>query len=116
MGLTAEAVQERVDSTVGLFAATIAGLGGRRRCSRSRSRPSRAGCAETARRIPRTVGPVMATAVCVYAPVVGALAFAYDEISPWSAFLFLAPALAAQQLFSLYQEKARLYEEQLSLV
>ena len=37
------------------------------------------------------------------------------KISPWTAFLFLAPALAAQQLFSLYQEKARLYEEQLSL-
>ena len=57
----------------------------------------------------------MITAVCVYAPVVGALAFAYNEISPWSAFLFLAPALAAQQLFSLYQAKARLYEEQLGL-
>ena len=57
----------------------------------------------------------MITAVCVYAPVVGALVFAYNEISPWSAFLFLAPALAAQQLFSLYQEKARLYDEQLVL-
>ena len=53
--------------------------------------------------------------MCVYAPVVAALAFTYVDISPWTAFLFLAPALAAQQLFSLYQEKARLYEEQLSL-
>ncbi len=45
-----------------------------------------------------------------------ALVFAYRRsISPWSAFLFLAPALAAQQLFSLYQQKARLYEEQLTL-
>ena len=41
--------------------------------------------------------------------------FTYVEISPGLAFLFLAPALAAQQLFSLYQEKARLYDEQLSL-
>ena len=57
----------------------------------------------------------MATAVCVYAPVVASLAFAYEEVSPWSALLFLAPALAAQQLFSLYQEKARLYEEQVVL-
>jgi HD-GYP domain-containing protein (c-di-GMP phosphodiesterase class II) len=57
----------------------------------------------------------MATAVGVYAPVVGALAYTYRDISPWTAFLFLAPALAAQRLFSLYQEKARLYDEQLSL-
>src|SRR4029450_11300011 len=57
----------------------------------------------------------MAPAVCVYAPVVAALAFSYEEISPWSAFLFLAPALAAQQLFSLYQAKARLYEGALAL-
>jgi len=61
------------------------------------------------------VGPLMATAMCVYAPIVAALAFTYTEVSPWTAFLFLAPALAAQQLFSLYQEKARLYDEQLSL-
>jgi len=57
----------------------------------------------------------MVTAVCVYAPVVGALAFSYKNVSPWSAFLFLAPVLAAQQLFSLYQEKARLLEEQILL-
>ena len=114
MGLTAEAVQGRVDSTVGLFAATVAAsavgelleLAFATVTSRIRG---------NAKGIPRTHGPLMITAVCVYAPVVGALAFAYNEISPWSAFLFLAPALAAQQLFSLYQEKARLYEEQLSL-
>ena len=65
--------------------------------------------------IARTVGPLMITATCVYAPVVAALAYTYTEISPWTALLFLAPALAAQRLFSLYQEKARLYEEQLKL-
>ena len=65
--------------------------------------------------IARMVGPVMATAMCVYAPVVAALAFTYTDLSPWTAFLFLAPALAAQRLFSLYREKARLYEEQLTL-
>ncbi len=63
----------------------------------------------------RTVGPLMFTATCVYAPVVATLAYAYFEISPWTVFLFLAPALAAQRLFSLYQEKARLYEGQLKL-
>ncbi len=65
--------------------------------------------------IARTVGPLMATATCVYAPVVAALAYTYSEVSPWTALLFLAPALAAQRLFSLYQEKARLYEEQVKL-
>jgi putative nucleotidyltransferase with HDIG domain len=65
--------------------------------------------------IARIAGPVAALAVLVYAPVVALLAFSYTEISPWSAFLFLAPALAAQRLFSLYQEKTRLLEEQLRL-
>jgi HD-GYP domain-containing protein (c-di-GMP phosphodiesterase class II) len=114
MGLTAQAILARADSTVGLFLATItasavgealeigfAALTGRVRRSRTN--------------VIRTVGPMMATAVCVYAPVVASLAFAYETISPWSALLFLAPALAAQQLFSLYQDKARLYEEQLEL-
>jgi HD-GYP domain-containing protein (c-di-GMP phosphodiesterase class II) len=114
MGLTAEAVRNQVDSTLGLFAATIAAsVVGETLEIVFATITSRLRGNVTA--IPRTVGPLMATAVCVYAPVVAALAFAYEEISPWSAFLFLAPALAAQQLFSLYQEKARLYEEQLSL-
>ena len=114
MGITAQAILGRTDSTVGLFLATIvasavgetlevafATITGWVRHSRTQ--------------VARTVGPPMATAVCVYAPVVASLAFAYEEISPWSALLFLAPALAAQQLFILYQEKARLYEEQLAL-
>lgn len=114
MGLTAQAILERADSTVGLFLATIAAsavgealeiafaaLTGWVRHSRTN--------------VIRTVGPMMATAVCVYAPVVASLAFAYEAVSPWSALLFLAPALAAQQLFSLYQDKAQLYEEQLEL-
>ena len=114
MGLVADAVQGRMNSTIGLFTATIAAsvvgeileIGFASLTSRIRGN-------RTA--ILRTVGPVMFTAVCVYAPVVGALAFSYRDISPWSAFLFLAPALAAQQLFSLYQEKARLLEEQILL-
>jgi HD-GYP domain-containing protein (c-di-GMP phosphodiesterase class II) len=114
MGLTAEAVRGHADSTFGLFAATIAAsVVGETLEIIFATLTSRIRGNATA--IPRTVAPLMATAVCVYAPVVAALAFAYEEISPWSAFLFLAPALAAQQLFSLYQAKARLYEEQLSL-
>ncbi len=65
--------------------------------------------------IARMVGPLIGTAVCVYAPTVAALTFAYTEVSPWTAALFLAPALAAQRLFSLYQEKTRLLDEQMRL-
>ena len=65
--------------------------------------------------IARMVGPLIGTAVCVYAPTVAALTFAYTELSPWTAALFLAPALAAQRLFSLYQEKTRLLDEQMRL-
>ena len=65
--------------------------------------------------IARTVGPLMVTATCVYGPFVAVLAYTYINVSPWTAFFFLAPVLAAQQLFSLYQEKARLYGEQVAL-
>lgn len=114
MGLTAEAVLDRIDSTPGLFLATIAAsaVGEAVEIALATTTGLVRG---TRTSIARTVGPVMGTAVCIYAPVVAALVFTYDRISPWTAFLFLAPALAAQQLFSLYQEKARLLEEQIRL-
>jgi HD-GYP domain-containing protein (c-di-GMP phosphodiesterase class II) len=114
MGLTADAVQARIGGTAGLFVATLiaSAVGEALEIAfatlTSRVRGNR-------KAIARIVGPVMGTAVCVYAPVVAALAYTYVDISPWTALLFLAPALAAQRLFSLYQEKARLYEEQLEL-
>ena len=114
MGLVAQAVQDRASGIAGLFMATLAAsaigeaLEVAFAAATNRVRGHRAAIA-------RMVGPVMVTAVCVYAPVVAALATAYTRISPATAFLFLAPALAAQRLFSLYQEKARLYEDQLSL-
>ena len=114
MGLTAAAIQERLDTTLGLFIATIVasavgeGLEIAFATTTSWIRGTRTSIA-------KTVGPVMVTAVFIYAPIVATLVFTYREISPWTAFLFLAPALAAQQLFSLYQQKARLYEEQLTL-
>jgi putative nucleotidyltransferase with HDIG domain len=114
MGLVAQVVQDRVDGTAGLFVSTIAASAvGEALEIAVASLTSRVRGNRTA--ILRMVGPLMGTAMCVYAPVVAALAFTYVDISPWTAFLFLAPALAAQQLFSLYQEKARLYDEQLSL-
>ena len=48
----------------------------------------------------RTLAPLLATAVCFYAPVVALLTLAYTEVSPWTAPLFIAPALAAQKLFA----------------
>jgi putative nucleotidyltransferase with HDIG domain len=49
--------------------------------------------------------PVAATGVPLYTIVVGVLAYAFLEVTPWSALLFFVPALAAQQLFVLYREQ-----------
>jgi HD-GYP domain-containing protein (c-di-GMP phosphodiesterase class II) len=56
----------------------------------------------------RTLAPLLATAVCFYAPVVALLALAYTEVSPWTAPLFIAPALAAQKLFAMYLQQRTL--------
>lgn len=114
MGICASFVQSSWKATAGLVVSTIAAslvgealeVGFATVASRLRG---------NAVSIARTVGPLMITATCVYAPVVAGLAYTYEDVSPWTALLFLAPALAAQRLFSLYQEKARLYEEQVKL-
>lgn len=114
MGLCAELVQELAAGTTGLVLATLAAsLVGETleivfASVASALRGNRSHLA-------RTVGPLLVTATCVYAPVVAALAYAYTEISPWTALLFLAPAIAAQRLFSLNQERAQLYNAQLEL-
>ncbi len=56
----------------------------------------------------RTLAPIMATAVGFYAPVVALLTMAYTSVSPWTAPLFLGPALAAQKLFSMYLQERTL--------
>jgi HD-GYP domain-containing protein (c-di-GMP phosphodiesterase class II) len=56
----------------------------------------------------RSVAPVVFTSAPTYAPIVAALAIAYDEVSPWTAPLFFVPALAAHRLYHLYQEQRRL--------
>ena len=58
----------------------------------------------------KTIAPVGLAAVPLYAPVVVLLALAYDQLSPWTLLLFLAPALAAQRFFVLYQDQRRLSE------
>jgi putative nucleotidyltransferase with HDIG domain len=55
--------------------------------------------------------PVTIVSVPLYAPLVGLLALAYLRISPWTLPLFLAPALAAQRLFALYQDQRRLAKD-----
>ncbi len=59
----------------------------------------------------RSMVPVVLTSAPTYAPIVAALAIAYDEVSPWTAPLFLVPALAAHRLYHLYQEQRRLAED-----
>jgi HD domain len=56
----------------------------------------------------RLVTPLLLLAPPVYAPIVAVLAFMYVEISPWTLALFLAPALAAQRLYGLYQGERQL--------
>jgi putative nucleotidyltransferase with HDIG domain len=56
----------------------------------------------------KDVLPVMPTAVILYSGVVSCLAFAYLEVSPWSAVFFLLPAIAAQRLFAMYQVQREL--------
>ncbi|MFN8223104.1 MAG: HD domain-containing protein [Gaiellales bacterium] len=114
MGLTAEAIQRHQSGTAGLVVATlVAALAGEALEIAFASVTSHVRGNRSA--IALTVGPLMFTATCVYGPVVAALVYSYEQLSPWTAFFFLAPVLTAQQLFSLYQEKARLYVEQVAL-
>jgi putative nucleotidyltransferase with HDIG domain len=57
------------------------------------------------------LAPVASASVLLYAPLVALLAIAYEEVSPLTLVLFLAPALAAQRLFGLYQEQLRLTDD-----
>lgn len=53
----------------------------------------------------RTMAPIAAAAAPIYAAMIGLIAYAYIEITPWTAALFFVPALAAQRLFVLYREQ-----------
>lgn len=56
----------------------------------------------------RTLGPLAFTSMPLYVPGVALLAFGYEAVSPWVLPLFLAPALAAQKSFVLYQAERTL--------
>jgi len=63
----------------------------------------------------RTSAPTMLASIPLYGPIVALLGIAYVQFSPWVLPLFLAPALAAQRLFALYQEQRRLTEDLISV-
>jgi putative nucleotidyltransferase with HDIG domain len=56
----------------------------------------------------RTLGPLSFTSMPLYIPGVALLGLGYEAVSPWVLPLFLAPALAAQRSFVLYQAERRL--------
>ncbi len=56
----------------------------------------------------RMCAPMYTVSVCLYTPIVAALAIAYTRVSPWTLPLFFIPALAAQRLFGLYQRQRQL--------
>jgi putative nucleotidyltransferase with HDIG domain len=58
----------------------------------------------------RTAGPLLLAALPLYTPVVALLVVGYEQVSPWTLPLFLAPALAAQRSFLMYQDQRRLAE------
>ncbi len=54
------------------------------------------------------IAPVAFASLLLYSPLVAILVIAYEQVSPLTLPLFLAPALAAQQLYGLYQDQLRL--------
>jgi putative nucleotidyltransferase with HDIG domain len=52
--------------------------------------------------------PVVPVSSLLWVALVAPLVLAYSELSPWTVILFLVPALAAQRLFSMYQDQRRL--------
>lgn len=59
----------------------------------------------------RSLAPLVVSSVPLYVPILALLAFAYEEISPWTLPLFFVPALAAQRLFVLYQGQLTLTDD-----
>jgi len=56
------------------------------------------------------VAPVASASLLIYVPLAAVLVVAYVQVSPFTLPLFLAPALAAQRLFVMYQKQLHLAE------
>lgn len=59
-------------------------------------------------RTARAMSRLILSTLPLYTPVIGVLAYAYRELSPWTVLLFFVPALAAQRLLTMYQEQTGL--------
>jgi putative nucleotidyltransferase with HDIG domain len=59
----------------------------------------------------RTGALLAAASVPLYAPLVALLVISYQGVSPWTLPLFMAPTLAAQRLYALYDEERRLSDD-----
>jgi hypothetical protein len=57
------------------------------------------------------VGLPIVPAALLYVALIAPLVIAYTELSPWAVVLFLFPALAAQRLFTMYQDQRRLAQD-----
>jgi putative nucleotidyltransferase with HDIG domain len=64
-----------------------------------------------ARPLIRQLLPVTLASVPLYTPLVALLAIAYENVSPLTLPLFLAPALAFHKLFALYQDQRQLADD-----
>jgi putative nucleotidyltransferase with HDIG domain len=111
MGLSAAGVMGAVSNEVGaIVAATLAAslVGELLEVAFSAVTARVRGIA--ARDIVRTILPIAITSVAVYAPIAAVLTLAYSQVSPWTAPLFLIPAIAANRLFGLFREQRRLID------
>jgi putative nucleotidyltransferase with HDIG domain len=68
-----------------------------------------------ARSILKSTVPLATASVPLYAPLVAMLVIAYEEVSPWTLPLFMAPTLAAHKLYALYHDQRKLTADVLSI-
>jgi len=59
----------------------------------------------------RLLRPILTGSVPLYVPVLLLLVYAYQQISVWSLVLFLAPAVAAHRLHTLYRQQQETTEQ-----
>ena len=62
----------------------------------------------------QALGRLVTGTIPLYTPVIALLAYAYQQVSAWTALMFFIPAVAAQRLFVLYQEQRELTDELVS--
>jgi putative nucleotidyltransferase with HDIG domain len=62
----------------------------------------------------RTVGPMNVASISIATPVIAALAYAFEAVSPLTLPLFLVPAVAAHRSFALYHRQRELTDDLLA--